>query len=188
LREVRRQLRPLEKQADAARRHGDVVSELTALRVHLAGTELTRLRSRLQANQTTRADLERAERDVRARLRALDTEVMATEARLGAMGGDQLGDALVRFEALREKARGLAAVLAERGRGIERDRGASVDQAVVASLESEVARVNQELADVERLGIELEPRSLELQQAEADLAAARADFTREWADGAPVVT
>ena len=37
LREVRRQLRPLEKQADAARRHGDVVAELTALRIHLAG-------------------------------------------------------------------------------------------------------------------------------------------------------
>ncbi|NLD77662.1 MAG: chromosome segregation protein SMC [Acidimicrobiales bacterium] len=188
LREVRRQLRPLEKQADAARRHGDVVAELSALRIHLAGLELTRLRSQMQTNQGTKTDLERAEREVRARLRELDTEVMATEARLGAIGGDQLGDALVRFESLREKARGLAAVLAERSRGIERDRGAFVDQAVVASLEAEVARVNQELADVGRLGAELEPRSLELQQAEADLAAARADFTREWADGAPVVT
>src|SRR5438093_1171968 len=34
LREVRRQLRPLERQADAARRHGDVVAELRALRLH----------------------------------------------------------------------------------------------------------------------------------------------------------
>jgi chromosome segregation protein len=40
LREVRRQLRPLERQADAARRHGDVVSELSALRIFLAGREL----------------------------------------------------------------------------------------------------------------------------------------------------
>src|SRR3954453_1320083 len=39
LREVRRHLRPLEKQADAARRHGDVVAELSALRRHLAGRE-----------------------------------------------------------------------------------------------------------------------------------------------------
>ena len=37
LREVRRQLRPLERQADAARRHGDLVAELSARRVHLAG-------------------------------------------------------------------------------------------------------------------------------------------------------
>src|SRR5690606_9993594 len=126
LREVRRQLRPLEKQADAARRHGAVVAELTALRVHLAGRELAGLRTGLQANHSTRRELEASERDLRARLRQLDADVLATEARLGAMGGDQLGDALVRYEAVREKARGLAAVLAERGRGIERDRGAFV--------------------------------------------------------------
>ena len=35
-REVRRQLRPLERQAEAARRHGDLVEELTALRLHRA--------------------------------------------------------------------------------------------------------------------------------------------------------
>ena len=46
LREVRRQLRPLERQADAARRHGDLVAELTALRLHLAGRELASLRKR----------------------------------------------------------------------------------------------------------------------------------------------
>jgi chromosome segregation protein len=61
------------------------------------------------------------------------------------MGGDDLGDALVRFESLRERARGLVAVLAERERGIERDRGASVDQAVVASLEADAARLAREL-------------------------------------------
>src|SRR5215213_2831500 len=41
LREVRRQLRPLERQADAARRHGAVVEELNALRIHLAGHEIS---------------------------------------------------------------------------------------------------------------------------------------------------
>src|SRR5438309_6917811 len=48
LREVRRQLRPLERQADAARRHGDLVAELSALRLHLAGRELAGLRTRLE--------------------------------------------------------------------------------------------------------------------------------------------
>ena len=43
LREVRRQLRPLERQADAARRHGDLLGELTALRLHRAGRELDTL-------------------------------------------------------------------------------------------------------------------------------------------------
>ena len=36
LREVRRQLKPLERQADAARRHGALVAELRTLRLHVA--------------------------------------------------------------------------------------------------------------------------------------------------------
>ena len=37
LREVRRQLRPLERQAAAAQRHGELVGELTALKIHVVG-------------------------------------------------------------------------------------------------------------------------------------------------------
>src|SRR5213080_4008085 len=48
LREVRRQLRPLERQADAARRHGDLIAELTALRRHLAGRELASFGARAE--------------------------------------------------------------------------------------------------------------------------------------------
>ena len=188
LREVRRQLRPLEKQADAARRHGAVVAELTSLRVYLAGQELTRLRARLEQGQGTKASLATDERELRLRLRNLDADVIATEARLSAMGGDDLGDALVRFESLREKARGLAAVLAERSRGIERDRGAFVDQDVTANLESEAARLAQELVDVDALSAHLTPAAEELARAEADLAIARQDFQTEWSEGVPTAT
>ncbi|MET0913732.1 MAG: AAA family ATPase, partial [Acidimicrobiales bacterium] len=48
VREVRRQLRPLEKQADAARRHAGVVAELTALRLYIAGRQIDELRTRLE--------------------------------------------------------------------------------------------------------------------------------------------
>ena len=187
LREVRRQLRPLEKQADAARRHGDVVAELTSLRIYLAGLELTRLRSRLEAGQRTRQSLQTEERQVRARLRQLDADVLATEARLTAMGGDELGDALARFQSLREKARGLGAVLTERRRGIERDRGASVDEGVVANLEAEGARLADELNEVDGLVAALQPQADEVSRAEADLAVARQDFQTEWSEGLPAV-
>ncbi|MCU1357126.1 MAG: smc [Acidimicrobiales bacterium] len=183
LREVRRQLRPLEKQADAARRHGDVVSELTALRIHVAGQDIARLRQRLEQGQRTRTELEVGERELRTTLRTLDADVVATEARLSAMGGDDLGDALVRFESLRERCRGLVAVLAERQRGIERDRGASVDQAVIASLEADGARVAAELVEVEAAMAELGPAALELSRAEDDLVLAREAFEQEWAEG-----
>src|SRR5215217_6547483 len=55
LREVRRQLRPLERQADAARRHGAVLAELQTLRIHLAGRELTTLRGRLERSAARNA-------------------------------------------------------------------------------------------------------------------------------------
>ena len=188
LREVRRQLRPLEKQADAARRHGAVVEELTALRVHLAGQEITRLRNRLEQGKRSRAELDATERDLRAALRTLDADVIAAEAQMSAMGGDDLGDALVRFESLRERARGLVAVLDERGRGIERDRGAFVDQAVVASLEADAARLQRELADVDGLTEALAPEATAVERADADLELAQQDFAREWAEGVATPT
>src|SRR3546814_1916523 len=118
----------------------DRVSELRTLQLFLAGRELTTLRRRLADGGAARGELATEENLLRKTLAALDTSVMAAETELGTMGGDDLGDALVRFESLREKARGLVALLAERRRGIERERGAFVDQAVIASLEADAAR------------------------------------------------
>ncbi|MGZ4717566.1 MAG: AAA family ATPase, partial [Acidimicrobiales bacterium] len=78
LREVRRQLRPLERQADAARRHGDVVAELQALRVHVAGRELTGLRARVDSAAQRRGELAATERELKTELAGVDTPVKAT--------------------------------------------------------------------------------------------------------------
>ena len=59
LREVRRQLRPLEKQADAARRHGDLVAELAAVRRYLLGRDLAAVEARLASAERERTDLRR---------------------------------------------------------------------------------------------------------------------------------
>src|SRR5690606_23916681 len=131
---------------DAARRHGDVVAELRALRIFMAGRELTTLQRRLADGGAARAELATEENLLRRTLAELDTAVLTAEAELGQVGGDDLGDALVRFESLREKARGLAAVLTERRRGIDRERSAFVDQAVIATLEADAARLADELA------------------------------------------
>ncbi|HSL58445.1 MAG TPA: AAA family ATPase, partial [Acidimicrobiales bacterium] len=154
LREVRRQLRPLERQADAARRHGDVVAELTALRLHLAGRELAGLRTRLDTERRAQVELGAQVEELLGQLAALDARVIAAESDLAAAGGDDVGDALARCQSLRERARGLRALLAERARGVERDRGALVDRAVVASLEADAARVAAELAEGEAAAAE----------------------------------
>src|SRR5205807_7394404 len=53
--EVRRQIRPLERQAEAARRHSGLADELHAVRLFLAGRERANLEARLDASRQTRA-------------------------------------------------------------------------------------------------------------------------------------
>src|SRR5438309_4122477 len=103
LREVRRQLRPLERQAEAARVHGDLVGELGALRPHLAGREIASLRTRTDAGGRARAELGAEEARLRATLTTLDTAVMGAEASLSELGDDGLDDAVARLEGLRQR-------------------------------------------------------------------------------------
>ena len=65
LREVRRQLRPLERQADAARRHDGLVEELRAVRRFLAGRDLAAVEARLASGGQSRAELARIEAELR---------------------------------------------------------------------------------------------------------------------------
>ncbi|MEI7592035.1 MAG: chromosome segregation protein SMC [Actinomycetes bacterium] len=183
LREVRRQLRPLERQADAARRHGAVAAELHALRIFVAGRELAALRTRLAGAAERRIELTSSDRELKRELASLDTAVMATEASLTAMGGDDLGDSLAQFESLFEKARGLGSLLAERRRGIDRDRGAFIDQGVIATLEAESARLQGELQEAAAEQAVLGPAADDLVAAELALAEARQRYEVEWADG-----
>ncbi len=140
LREVRRQLRPLEVQADAARRHGSVVAELTALRIHQAGRQIDELRQQRATNRQRRQEAHARQNELEARLRSLEAEVQAAEHELAGIGGDDLGDLLAVFESLNEKAQGQRNLLAERRRGVERDRSAFVDQDVAATLDADAVR------------------------------------------------
>ncbi len=187
LREVRRQLRPLERQAEAAKRHGDVMGELNGLRVFLAGREIAGYRDRLTAFESERTTLQKGDADGRGELEQLDAEIMTTESQLAVLGGFDLGDQLVRTEQLVERARGLTAVLAERRRGLERDRGRLLDTGVVANLEAEAARLVAELADVVAGLAQLGPDADSVRQAQAELDLERAALEHSGA-GALVVS
>ena len=176
VREVRRQLRPLEKQADAARRHAGVVAELTALRLYIAGRQIDELRTRLETAVTAKTGLTREAEDLKGRLAHLDAEVTRAEAELSARGADDVGDDLVRFESLRERARGLSAVLKERARGIERERLSFTDQGVIFSLEADAATLRRELTDVAAEVDRLTPELSSLAEATSALEADRVAF------------
>ncbi|MGI9080096.1 MAG: chromosome segregation protein SMC [Acidimicrobiales bacterium] len=170
LREVRRQLRPLERQAEATRRYGDLTTELRALRLHLAGRQVAGLRARTAAAARALASLATEEGQVKAELSGLDTSIAAAESVLAAAGDTRLDERVARLEALYERARGLVAVLAERRRSIDRDRQASVDAAVVASLEADAHGVAVELADVDAALASMGAEFDHLRGAEAGLA------------------
>jgi chromosome segregation protein len=134
LREVKRQLAPLERQAHAAERHGSVVSELRAIRLYLAGHQVAGLQTRLERLRDERHELSTRERELHDRLRALDDAVVDAEHSLTALGVEGLADWVARVEALRERGRGLAALLAEKRRGLERELAAAADEGVVETL------------------------------------------------------
>ncbi|HEV3401554.1 MAG TPA: AAA family ATPase [Acidimicrobiales bacterium] len=118
LREVRRQLRPLERQAEATRRHDALASELRLLRLHLAGRQVAGLRAAVEVAHGAQRALGADEARVRDELRALDASIASAERWLSTVGRLRLDEIVGRLESLRERGRGLAAVLAERRRSV----------------------------------------------------------------------
>ena len=180
--EVRRRLRPLQKQAEAARRHADLVSELEALRVHLAGREIAGLRERLRAHKETGEARSAEKAELRAELAAVSDSVAENERRLARHGMDDHSERLARLEGLRARATGLAAVAVERQRGIERERAALADHDLAAGSRDEMARCRRELEAVASADAAATGDRSQLEQLRARLEADRAAFEAEWGD------
>jgi chromosome segregation protein len=181
LREVRRGLAPLQKQADAARRHDGLVEELRNIRLYLVGHELAGLEARTERLRDTKVDLARQESVVQAKLRELDLAVLDAERALAAAGHGELSDALVRVESLRERARGLRALIAEKRRGVERGLEAAADEGVVETLVADAGAVRNELRAVEEEAQSLDEPRRRVEEAERRDAAARAAFGQQLA-------
>ena len=182
VREIRRQLRPLERQAEAARRHGDLLAELSGLRRYLAGQEIDQLRRRVRQLTQDQAADRREMQQLTVQAEALDRDVAAAEAQLSAADGQDISDALMRFEGITERLRGLEALLSERRLRLQRDRNAGMDEDVVATLESESNRLAIELLEVEDSAAALEPAAAAVSGAEEELEQLRLAFDERWGD------
>jgi chromosome segregation protein len=186
LREVRRGLGPLQKQADAARRHDGVVEELRAIRVHLAGRELAGLQLKTTRLREQASELQREEAGIQARLRELDVSVLDAERALTDVGHGGVADALTRVESMRERARGLRALIEERRRGLERELAAAADEGVVETLVADAGAVRAELDALEPDSGALAEQGLEVEAAERALARERAEVLATTDDSDPV--
>ena len=186
LREVRRRLRPLQRQAEAARRHADLLAELQALRIHLAGREIADRRERLRVHkERTEARVAR-EAGVRAQLEQAAALCAETESRLTRHGVSDSSERLARLEGLKARATGLEAVLGERRRSIQRERAVLLDSDLAASLGAEIDRCRRDLETAAVHDAAAMPARRELARMQLDLEAERAGFAAEWGEGEPV--
>ena len=181
-REVRKRLRPLQKQAEAARRHADLVAELEALRVHLAGREVAALRERLREHKEMREAQATRKAALQAELDEVGACVAANEQQLARHGMDDHSERLARLEGLRARVAGLAAVAVERQRGMERERAVLADHDLAAGLRDEMARCRRELQTVASADAAAAGDRSRLEQLQAGLEADRAAFEAQWGD------
>jgi chromosome segregation protein len=170
VREVKRQIRPLERQAAAARSHTELVDELRAVRLHEAGMEIAALDRRRTDGARTQGELREAEERLRVSLADLDAATSRTTDELSAQREADLASSLGRVEGLVERARGLTGVLRERQRSLAQALDAAADADVVSTLEAEGARLGHELEATEVESETLGPEEDELTVTEAALA------------------
>jgi chromosome segregation protein len=171
-REVRRQLRPLERQAEAARRHDSLAAELRALRLFLAGRELTSLKRRLSEAEASHVSLGAEDGRLKAELGRLDELVTVTESALSIEQADDVVSVLGAAERVGERARGIGNVIAERRRSVAMALAQSAQADIVASLEAEAARIEDELGETRVLAGNLEPEREALALEAEQLASA----------------
>ncbi len=189
VREVKRQIRPLEKQADAARRHGAVVEEVTALKTHLAGRELKALTGQLETGRRLQIEYTDRESELATLLASLDAAVMEGEAELSALGTSDVAEILSRAKSMAERIRGQLNVVGERRTRLEGELQSAVDNGLVANLEAESARITGELVMASAELDSVQPEFAELEDSEAQLVNEQLTFDTEWGDSiAPTPT
>jgi chromosome segregation protein len=182
VREVRRQIRPLERQATAARSHSSLVAELTELRQHLAGVELAELAERGRVTGSSLGALRDEETELQGTLAELDRAASAAAAELASRREEDLAAALGRVRALLERTRGTMHVLDERRRSLAVSLDAAADVDVVSTLEAEAARLGAEMAATESESLAMAPELDALVREDADLAADEQAHLAEWGD------
>jgi chromosome segregation protein len=176
--ELRRQLKPLGRQAEVARRAGEVQAELRDARLRLLADDLVQLRSALDAEVRDETALRERRAEVDKQLGALQ----AREAELEASTAEQAPrltraqETWYRLSALEERLRGTATLASERHRHLtaelpEQARTTrdpeDLEREAAQVREQEVQLAEQRLQDDERLQAAVTRRT----DAEAALAA-----------------
>lgn len=148
VREVRRQLTPLQKQADAAKRHDGVRDELTSIRLFLTGQEIKGLQATLERVAKEKIEHNESEKKLLAELSELDMAVLEAEAALMKVGDSDVAAWLARAERLVARTGATKSMLGERKRSIISQLDSSADDSVIESLLAEKAELDSTIAEL----------------------------------------
>jgi chromosome segregation protein len=184
VREVKRQIRPLERQAAAARSYTGLADELRAIRLYVAGSELQALDARHTSGTKAQSELRATEETLRGSLSQLDADTERTADEMSTQRESDLASALGRAEGMVERARGLSGVLRERQRSLAQALDAAADADVVSTLEAEGARLSEDLARADAEAAALAPEQDTLVTAEQTATAELEAHLQAWGDGA----
>ncbi len=180
VREVRRQMRPLERQAASARSYADVERELRVARQALFFERLTAFETRRrELDESIRASGE-LERELRNELLTLDAQATTAAAEMASRREEMLASTLGTLQGLAERARGTLSVIAERERSLRAALVASADENVIATLEADAAKLAADLVLVEADEEGLRELRAALASAESHFAEASERHDAAW--------
>ena len=187
VREVRRQMRPLERQAASARSYSDVEAELRAARELFYATRLQRISARREALEVIVRSGGERERALRGEVATLDAQATAAAAEMASRREEMLASTLGTLQGLAERAKGTSSLIAERDRSLRQALIASADENVIATLEADAARLADDLALLETEEQNLRARADEVSRRQQELADAETSFENTWANSSVTV-
>src|SRR5665213_3981949 len=155
VREVRRQRRPLERQAVSARSYSEVENELREARHALFASRLNNFEQRRRELELALEETSVRERELRHELVTLDAKASAAAAEMASRREEMLASTLGTLQGLAERARGTSSVIQERERSLRQALVASADENVIATLEADAAKLTTDLASVDEENLTL---------------------------------
>jgi chromosome segregation protein len=183
LREVRRQLRPLERQAASSNRHAELSAELDRLRRSIAAREIRTLRATQASLQAQALELIERTTTTTEALDLAESRIAVAEVQVSIEPPAELATPLSRLSQLLERAKGLSALAEERSHSRSALLGALDDASGLAGLRSSLERT---VADIDQLAREeatAEAARRDLASDESDLVASRGDDVDEFDSG-----
>jgi len=180
VREVRRQMRPLERQAVSARSYSDVETDLRAARRALFSSRLHTFESRRRTLETDLAGSTTREREIRHELVTLDAQAASAAAEMASRREELLASTLGTLQGLAQRARGTSSIIQERERSLRQALVASADENVIATLEADAAKLTTDLASVDEENLTLMALREKVATAQGELDDALRLFDETW--------